>query len=68
MISNLQALLNFYYMFLHVSDGKSFPPPLPAKEEAKYFEDMKKGDEKAREKLIEHNLRLVAQKILHRQR
>lgn len=60
MISNLQALLNFYYMFLHVSDGKSFPPPLSAKEEAKYFEDMKKGNEKAREKLIEHNLRLVA--------
>lgn len=60
MISNFQALLNFYYMFLHVSDGKSFPPPLGAKEEAKYFEAMKKGDAKAREKLIEHNLRLVA--------
>ena len=55
-----QTILNFFYMFLHVSDGKSFPPPLSAKEEAAYFEAMKKGDIKAREKLIEHNLRLVA--------
>jgi len=60
MLSNFQVLLNFYYMFLHVSDGKSFPPPLSAKEEADLFEKMKNGDKKAREKLIEHNLRLVA--------
>lgn len=60
MISNFQTFLNFYYMFLHVCDGKSFPPPLSESEEAKCFAAMKNGDEKAREKLIEHNLRLVA--------
>ena len=60
MLFPFQTILSFFYMFLHVSDGKSFPPPLSAKEEASYFEAMKKGDMKAREKLIEHNLRLVA--------
>ncbi len=61
MLSNsMYALLNFFYMFLRVSDGKSFPPPLSAKEERECFEKMRNGDMKAREKLIEHNLRLVA--------
>ena len=59
-MSPIYALLNFFYMFLNISDGKSFPPPLSAKEEAECFEAMSKGDMKAREKLIEHNLRLVA--------
>ena len=60
MLFPFQTILNFFFMFLHVNDGKSFPPPLSAKEEEAYFEAMKKGDMKAREKLIEHNLRLVA--------
>ncbi|MBO5744641.1 MAG: sigma-70 family RNA polymerase sigma factor, partial [Clostridia bacterium] len=47
-------------MFLHISDGKSFPAPLSKEEEEECFKKMKKGDMKAREKLIEHNLRLVA--------
>ena len=38
----------------------SFPPPLPPEEEAECFRKAKKGDRKAREILIEHNLRLVA--------
>ena len=53
-------LLGFAYMFLKVSEGDAFPPPLSAKEEAECFERMKNGDKKAREKLIRHNLRLVA--------
>jgi RNA polymerase sporulation-specific sigma factor len=51
---------NFLYLFLKVSYTQSFPPPLSPKEEAEYFRRMGEGDMKAREKLIEHNLRLVA--------
>lgn len=51
---------NFLYLFLKVSYTQSFPPPLPPKEEEELFKRMKEGDKKAREKLIEHNLRLVA--------
>ena len=51
---------NFLYLFLKVSYSQSFPPPLPPAKEAEYFRLMRAGDKKAREKLIEHNLRLVA--------
>lgn len=37
-----------------------FPDPLTKEEETKYIEEYLKGDKKARDKLIEHNLRLVA--------
>jgi len=53
-------ILNYLFLFLKVSAGGSFPPPLSAEEEAACFVRMKEGDAKAREKLIEHNLRLVA--------
>ena len=39
---------------------KSFPKPLSTKEEAEYLRSCKNGDKDARDKLIEHNLRLVA--------
>ncbi len=55
----INAILNFFFMFLRVSDGKTFPPPLSAEEERRYFSMMKGGDGRARDKLIEHNLRLV---------
>lgn len=48
------------WLFLRVDEPMSFPPPLPAKQEREYFELCKKGDMKAREELIMHNLRLVA--------
>ena len=51
---------NFLYLFLKVSYTQSFPPPLPPEEEAECFRRMRSGDMKSREKLIEHNLRLVA--------
>ena len=52
---------NFFYAFLRVSDGRSFPPPLSKAEEAECFRRMREeGDEKARSTLIEHNLRLVS--------
>lgn len=40
--------------------NEMFPPPLSTEEEIKYINMMKKGDKEARNKLIEHNLRLVA--------
>ncbi len=51
---------NFLYLFLKVSYSQSFPPPLSAAEEAECFKKMRQGDRLAREKLIKHNLRLVA--------
>ena len=44
----------------YVSGGGSFPKPLSRAEEAKALAAMARGDEDARAKLIEHNLRLVA--------
>lgn len=55
-----EAIMSFIYLFLKVSGGQNFPPPLSAVEEREYFIKANKGDAKAREKLIEHNLRLVA--------
>ena len=39
---------------------KTFPQPLPAKEEQFYLQKLKEGDLEARNILVEHNLRLVA--------
>ena len=44
----------------YVNTAQGFPKPLSAEEEKTLFLKMKAGDEKAREKLISHNLRLVA--------
>lgn len=38
---------------------KSFPPPLTAEEEQYYLQQYTKGDQQAKNILIEHNLRLV---------
>ncbi len=48
------------FLISFVSDSNSFPKPLSAKEERMYIEKMEQGDEDAKAKLIEHNLRLVA--------
>ncbi len=53
-------LIHIAFMILGVEPGERFPPALSREEEARLFELHKNGDEKAREKLIEHNLRLVA--------
>ena len=50
----------FFYSGYFGSNTKSFPKPLSQEEERKYIELYMKGDEHAREILIEHNLRLVA--------
>jgi RNA polymerase sporulation-specific sigma factor len=41
-------------------NNQVFPQPLEAEEEKKYLDMLQKGDLQARNKLIEHNLRLVA--------
>ncbi len=58
----LLTMLGQYVCFfiLHVCGGGSFPKPLSEKQEREYLQRMKKGDQEARSKLIEHNLRLVA--------
>lgn len=43
-----------------VINGSSFPKPLSSEEEAECIEKMASGDMCAREKLISHNMRLVA--------
>lgn len=48
------------FLMLHITNTGSFPKPLSEKDEATYLELMEKGNSKARDKLIEHNLRLVA--------
>ncbi len=58
--SGFSAILNLCCMFLKVSMGTAFPPPLSAKEEKQLFEKAKLGDMQARNTLIERNLRLVA--------
>jgi len=60
MRSILSVLLNFVYMILGVADERRFPPPLSKSEETECFMRMKEGDRAARDKLIEHNLRLVS--------
>lgn len=44
----------------YINTAQGFPKPLTLEEEKKEFEKMKNGDKNAREKLISHNLRLVA--------
>ena len=55
-------MLNNLFFTLRLSGGVtgSFPRPLKAEEERRYLELAAQGDLEARNKLIEHNLRLVA--------
>ncbi|WP_051189036.1 RNA polymerase sporulation sigma factor SigK [Halalkalibacillus halophilus] len=48
------------YLFFAYIKGNAFPQPLSKEDEAYYLEQLAKGDLDARNKLIEHNLRLVA--------
>ena len=58
--SLLQIVSNIFYLALHVTNSGSFPPALSNKKEAELLKLKENGDEIARNKLIEHNLRLVA--------
>ena len=48
------------FMLGVLTRGGAFPKPLTREEEAALLERMEAGDAQAREKLIEHNLRLAA--------
>lgn len=54
------ALANLLYFALHIVNSGSFPRPLSAKEEEECLIKIEEGDNEAKNKLIEHNLRLVA--------
>lgn len=61
MLELLLSLIGGISAVMLSSAGNNFPPPLDKNEEHELFLKMSEnGDEKAREKLIEHNLRLVA--------
>lgn len=54
------VLTDLFHLILGISTPQSFPPPLSPEKEKEYFSLAAGGDEKAREKLILHNLRLVS--------
>lgn len=55
-----QLLSQALYLLLHVTGGGTFPRALSAAQERQCLEEMAQGSQAARQKLIEHNLRLVA--------
>ena len=48
------------FFALHIKSNNSFPPALSPQDEKMYLQKFKNGDTEAKNKLIEHNLRLVA--------
>ena len=55
------VILRFISLILGIeTETQNFPPPLSKEEERELFLRMRGGDKKAREKIIEHNLRLVS--------
>lgn len=60
MFSISSLFLKFISLILGLGEMQSFPPPLSAAEEIELFSKMKQGDKRAREKLIEHNMRLIS--------
>ena len=55
-----KILLRFISLILGIEQFESFPPPLSKDEESAAFERMRAGDKKARDIIIERNLRLVS--------
>ena len=56
----LAFLESAVFLVGYISNNSLFPEPLSSEDEQKYLELLKKGDEEARNILIEKNLRLVA--------
>lgn len=58
---NFIVFMNKILMFSSfINNASGFPKPLSAEEEKMYFYKFKNGDKDAKDKLINHNLRLVA--------
>ena len=51
---------NLFFLVGYIKNGSAFPEPLSPEEERFAIEKLEQGDEEARSRLIEHNLRLVA--------
>ncbi len=60
MFFNILKLLKGMFFFTGSYSNNIFPEPLSIEEEKCYIDLMEKGNTEARNKLIEHNLRLVA--------
>ncbi len=60
MFFKLLDLLKTFFMFTGSYSNNVFYDPLSPEEEEKYIKLLQMGDKEARNKLIEHNLRLVA--------
>lgn len=60
MFFNLLNIIKDMLFFTGSYSNNIFPDPLSPKEEEKAIDEMFKGSMEARNKLIEHNLRLVA--------
>ncbi len=54
-----ECISNILHLFLYF-ESSSFPKPLGTKEEREVLEELQNGSSEARDKLISHNLRLVA--------
>jgi RNA polymerase sporulation-specific sigma factor len=54
------AMQNLIYLALHLENNGAFPKKLSKEEERECLEKIAHNDLQARNKLIEHNLRLVA--------
>ena len=59
-ITFLEFLKSAVFLVGYISNSQLFPEPLSASQERAYLEQMKNGDDEARNILIERNLRLVA--------
>lgn len=61
MFEFLSFISEYLFAFiLHICHSETFPKPLSRKQEEEYLALLKQGDKNAKNKLIEHNLRLVA--------
>ena len=60
MLNFSSIFLKFISLILGIGERTAFPPPLSTKEEGALFRKMKDGDRNARDKIIEHNMRLVS--------
>ncbi|HHT49853.1 MAG TPA: RNA polymerase sporulation sigma factor SigK [Eubacteriaceae bacterium] len=60
LIGALALIKEIHFIIAYISNTNSFPLPLTEEEEKKYLIAYSQGDQRAKSKLVEHNLRLVA--------
>ncbi|SDZ32754.1 hypothetical protein [Thermoactinomyces sp. DSM 45892] len=59
-LTALSLVIREMFLFVSYIKNNAFPQPLDDQEEERCLRFMAEGDAEARNKLIEHNLRLVA--------